>query len=170
MINPWIYFLVFFKSTMLSTGGPGSIPILHQDVIGNGWATESEFGQAISIGQFSPGPTGLWVISLGYLTYGIWGTLLALIAVTLPPLLVLVVAAGYKYIEGQFWVSAMMRSLALAMVGMTLTVAWSINSQAKVDWKSWLISGGALGLAATRRVHVIFILALAGAAGYLLYR
>ncbi len=26
MINPWIYFLVFLKATLFSTGGPGSIP------------------------------------------------------------------------------------------------------------------------------------------------
>ncbi|MBV9227961.1 MAG: chromate transporter [Chloroflexi bacterium] len=170
MINPWIYFLVFLKATLLSTGGPGSIPILHQDIISNGWANEIQFGQAISIGQFSPGPTGLWVISLGYFTYGFWGAIFALVAVTLPPLLVLVVAVGYKRIENQEWVSSMMRGISLAVIGMSLTVAWSINNRPGVDWRSWLISAVALGLAASRRVHILIILALAGAMGYLIYR
>ncbi len=170
MINPWIYFLVFLKATLFSTGGPGSIPILHQDIIGKGWATETEFGQAISIGQFSPGPTGLWVISLGYISYGFWGAIFALIAVMLPPLLVLVVALGYKYIEDQSWVTAMMRGISLAIIGMVLTIAWSIIDQPGIDWRSCLIGAGALGLAASRRVHLLVILTLAGAAGYMLYK
>jgi chromate transporter len=58
-------------------------------LISSGWAKEAEFGHAI--GQISPGPNGLWVISLGYLTYGIPGALFALIAITLPALLVLLV-------------------------------------------------------------------------------
>ena len=70
MINPLIYFLLFLKASLFSTGGFSNLPSLHQDLLANGWAKESYFGQSIAIGQISPGPNGLWVISLGYLTYG----------------------------------------------------------------------------------------------------
>jgi len=99
MINPLIYFLLFLKASLFSTGGFSNLPSLHQDLLANGWAKEIYFGQSIAIGQISPGPNGLWVICLGYLTYGYLGALFALIAITLPALLVLVVAAGYTRIE-----------------------------------------------------------------------
>ncbi len=170
MIDPIIYFLLFFKATLFSSGGFSNLPSLHQDLLARHWAVEAEFGESLAIGQISPGPNGLWVICLAYLTYGYPGALLALVAITLPPLFVLVVAAVYNRIEHQRWVPGLMRGISLAVVGTFLTVFWTIMNGAGLDWSSWLICAAAFGLALTRRVNIIIILALAGIAGYLLYR
>lgn len=170
MIDPLIYFLLFLKASLFSTGGFSNLPSLHQDLLANGWAKEINFGQSIAIGQISPGPNGLWVISLGYLTYGYLGALFALIAITLPALLVLVVSAGYARIEGQSRVQGAMRGVSLAVVGLLLTVVWTILHQPGVDWKALLIAAGAFGLALSRKVNILIILGLAGLAGWLLYR
>ena len=170
MINPVLYFLLFLKASLFSTGGFSNLPSLHQDLLANGWAQETDFGQSIAIGQISPGPNGLWVISLGYLTYGYLGALLALLAVTLPALLVLLVAAGYARIERQAWVQGAMHGVSLAVVGILLTVVWTILRQPGVDAKGLLIALGTFGLALSRRVNVLLILGLAGLVGYFLYR
>ena len=170
MIDPFIYFLLFLKASLFSTGGFSNLPSLHQDLIAYGWAKESYFGQSIAIGQISPGPNGLWVICLGYLSYGFTGALLALIAITLPALLVLVISAGYTRIEHQKWVQGAMFGVSLAVVGLLLSVIWTILHQPGVDWKGLLIAAGAFGLALSRRVNILIILGLAGAAGYVLYR
>ncbi len=170
MIQPLIYFLLFLKASLFSTGGFSNLPSLHQDLIADGWARETDFGQSIVIGQISPGPNGLWVISLGYLTYGYQGALLALIAITLPPLLVLVVSSVYNRIENQRWIPGLMRGISLTVVGILFTVSWSIIGRSGVDWKSWLIGIAAFGLASSRRINLLVILGLAAIAGYLLYR
>lgn len=170
MINPLPYFLYFLKASLFSTGGFSNLPSLHQDLLGAGWAGEADFGESIAIGQISPGPNGLWVISLGYLTYGYVGAALALAAITLPSLLVLVVAAIYARIERQRWVEGLMRGVSLAVVGILLTICWTVMQQPGADWTGWLIAAAAFGLALSRRVNLVIILALAGAAGYLLYR
>ncbi|HVB72928.1 MAG TPA: chromate transporter [Ktedonobacteraceae bacterium] len=170
MINPFIYFLIFLKASLFSTGGFSNLPSLHQDLIGSGWAVEADFGQSIAIGQISPGPNGLWVISMGYLTYGFMGASLALIAITIPALLVLVVSAGYARIEQRTWVQGAMQGVSLAVVGLLLTVVWTILRQPGVDWKGFLIAAGAFGLALSRKVNILIILALAGLVGFLLYR
>ena len=69
MIDPLQFFLIFLKASLLSFGGLGNLPFLHTDLIALGWAQESDFLTAIAVGQMSPGPTGLWSISLGYLIY-----------------------------------------------------------------------------------------------------
>ena len=150
MINPLLYFLLFLKASLFSTGGFSNLPSLHQDLISNGWASDAEFGQSIAIGQVSPGPNGLWVISLGYLTYGYLGALLALIAITLPSLIVLLVSAGYARIEQQRWVKGFMRGISLAVVAILFSVVASIIRQPGVDWKGWLI-GVRAGLDAARQ-------------------
>lgn len=163
-MNPLVYFFLFLKASLFSTGGSGSIPGLHQDLISARWATESQFAQSIAIGQISPGPNGLWVISLGYLTYGYLGALLAMVAVTLPPLLVLGVAAGYQHVEKKAWVQNAVRCIGLAVVGMLLSVCWEIISRSTADWKSLLIGLAAL-LAASRRMHSLLIILFAGFVG-----
>ena len=168
-MNPFIYLLIFLKASLFSTGGFSNLPSLHQDLIGNGWANDAEFGQSLAIGQVSPGPNGLWVISLGYLTYGYPGAMLALVAITIPPFLVLALAAIYHLIENQNWVSGLMRGISLAVVGVLLTVSWTILSRSGLDWRSWLIGLAAFGLALSNRVNIIIILALAACAGYVLY-
>ena len=170
MINPLIYFLLFVKASLFSSGGFSNLPSLHQDLIANGWATEADFGESIAIGQISPGPNGLWVISLGYLTYGVLGAAMALVAITLPALLVLVVSASYHRIEHLTCVQGAMYGVSLAVVGITLTVVWTILHQPGVDWKGLLIAVGAFGLALSRKVNLLVILSLAGIAGYFLYR
>jgi len=170
MINPLIYFLLFLKASLFSTGGFSNLPSLHQDLLANGWATEADFGQSIAIGQVSPGPNGLWVISLGYLTYGFPGAFMALIAITLPALVVLAISAGYNRIEHQRWVPGFMRGISLAVVGILLTVVWSIIQQPGTDWKGWMIAVAAFCLALSQRINILLILCLAGIAGYFLYR
>ncbi len=170
MINPLIYFLLFLKASLFSSGGFSNFPSLHQDLLANGWATEADFGQSIAIGQISPGPNGLWVISLGYLTYGYLGALLALIAITIPALLVLLISAGYRRIEHRTWVQGAMHGISLAVVGLLLAVVWTILRQPGVDWKGLLIAAGAFGLALSRKVNILLILGLAGVVGYFLYR
>ena len=62
-----LYFWLFFKASLFSTGGTGNLPSLHADLPAHGWASEQQFGEALTIGQVSPGPTGLWVVSLALL-------------------------------------------------------------------------------------------------------
>ncbi len=169
MKHPLIYFLLFLKASLFSSGGFSNLPSLHQDLIGNGWASDADFGQSLAIGQISPGPNGLWVISLGYLTYGYLGALLALVAITIPPFLVLVLWAIYDRIENRGWVKGLMRGISLAVVGLLLNVSWTILSRSGMDWRGWLIGLLAFGLAISGRVHVMVIILLAACAGYLLY-
>jgi len=170
VINPFSYFLIFLKAALFSTGGLSNLPSIHQDLLSNGWATEAEFGQSVAIGQVSPGPNGLWVISLGYLSFGYLGAILALLSITLPPFLVLVVASAYTQIEHRPRVQGAMYGVSLAVVGLTLTACWTILAQPGIDWRGLLIAVVAFGLALSRKVNFLLILALAGLTGYLLYR
>ena len=46
-MNPLAFFWVFLKASLLSTGGLGNLPFLHRDLLGLGWARESDFVTAI---------------------------------------------------------------------------------------------------------------------------
>jgi chromate transporter len=168
-IDPLLYFWLFLKASLLSTGGLGNLPFLHQDLIALGWATEADFVVAIAVGQVSPGPNGLWTISLGYLTYGWLGAGLALIAITLPTLLALVIVALHRRVETHPLVQRFTLGITLGVIGLTLGVAWTLFCTTVTDWRGVMITLGALALALTKRVPIVLVLALAALAGWLLY-
>jgi chromate transporter len=168
-MNPLYFFWLFLKASLLSTGGLGNLPFLHSDLIALGWAHESDFVTAIAVGQVSPGPTGLWSISLGYLIYGWVGAALALAALSLPTLLIVGVAAFYRRIENNLVVQDFVRGLALGIVGLTLTVTLGLASSSIFDWGGVVIALAALALAVSRKLPIILILALAAVAGLALY-
>jgi chromate transporter len=168
-LNPLEYFLLFLKASLLSTGGLGNLPFLHSDLIGLGWASETDFVTALAVGQLSPGPTGTWGISLGYLTYGWLGAGLALVGLCLPTLAILLVSAFYSRLEHQPLVQDFVRGMALGIAGLTVTVALGLANGTIVDWGGVLIAAGALGLALSKKVPIILVLALAALAGLLLY-
>lgn len=168
-MNPVIYFWLFLKASLLSIGGLGNLPFLSEDLLALGWAEPADFVTAIAVGNLSPGPNGLWSVSLGYLTFGWLGAILALIALSVPPLLILVVSAFYNQIENHPIVQDFTRGLGLGVVGLTLAVSVNLASASIVDWNGILIVLCALGLALSKKTPIILILILAAVAGCLLY-
>jgi chromate transporter len=170
VISPLDYFLVFLKASFFSVGGLSSLPSLRQDLIARNWAAPPDFGEAVAVGQISSGPNGLWVVSLGYLTYGYLGAVLALIAITLPPFLVLPRVALLRRVGRRPWMPHVINGVFIAVLGLLLAAAWSTISTSGADWKGWLIGAGALVLAGSRRVNPAVVLVLAGAIGGVVYR
>lgn len=166
-MNPLLYLWIFLKASLFSTGGFGNLPSLHTDLLARRWATERQFAESLMIGQISPGPNGLWVICLGYLTDGLRGALFALIAVSLPPLLVLLVDRLYQRVKDHVAVEGFVNGLSLAVVGIFGIVLVSLLRSVGLNLHSLLIAFGAFGLAATRRVPLPAILALAALVGIL---
>jgi chromate transporter len=139
-------------------------------MLARGWATDQQFAESLAIGQISPGPSGLWVISLGYLIDGLRGAVLTLVAISLPPLMVLLVAGFYRRYGDHPATQGFVRGLGLAVIGIFFVVLYGIMRTAGFGWPSLLIALGALGLGATRRVPVMGVIGLAALAGIILYR
>lgn len=168
-MTPLLFFWLMLKAALFSTSGSGNFPILHQDFLARGWATDQQFAESLAIGQITPGPSGLWVISMGYMVDGLRGALLALIAITLPPMLVLVIHGLYQRIVHHPGTQGFVRGLMLAVAGIYLIVLGGIMISTGVEPRSIMIALVALALGATRRVPVIVVLLLAGLAGVALY-
>jgi len=169
MNHPLALFWIMFKAALLSTTGTGNLPIVHQDLLSRGWATDRQFAESLAIGQISPGPTGLWVLSLGYFVGGLRGAALTLLAISLPPLLVLVLVHGlYRRWGHHPATQGFVRGLGLAVSGVFVFVLAGIMKTAGWNLTNLMIASGAFLLGATRRVPVVVVLLLAATFGILL--
>jgi chromate transporter len=169
MNHPLALFWIMFRAALLSTTGTGNLPIVHQDLLSRGWATDRQFAESLAIGQVSPGPTGLWVISLGYLVGGMRGAALTLVAIALPPLLVLVLVHGlYRRLGHHPATEGFVRGLGLAVIGIFVVVLSGIMSTVGWTVSSVIIAAGTIILGVTGRVPVVLVLILAAIAGNVL--
>jgi chromate transporter len=166
-MSPFTFFWLVLKSSFFSTSGMGNLPQLYADLTGRGWAGDTLFAEALAVGQITPGPSGLWVISLGYLIDGPRGALLTTLAISIPPVTVLLFDRLYKRIGGHPAVEGFVNGLSLAVVGTFLVTMASLVADG--DLGTLLVIVGALGIAVTGRVPVIAILAIAAVVGMLIY-
>lgn len=165
MIDRPTYFWLLLKASLFSTGGMGNLPSVHSDMIARGWATEADFGESLAIGQISPGPSGLWVISFGYLTDGVNGSILATLAIVLPPLLIIAVDRLYSRVQHHPAVEGFVRGLGISVVGIFVVVLYRLLGGVGLDIRTLSIAAAAALLMASKKVPVVVILGLAGVVG-----
>ena len=166
-MNPLVYFLFVLKASLLSTGGMGNVPSLHDDLLPRHWAVERNFSEALAVGQISPGPNGLWVICLGYFVDGVPGALLSLIAIIVPPFLILAVEWLYHRTRHHPAVEGFVRGLGLATVGIFAVVLQRLLHDVGLTPRTLLICAASVAVGLTKRVPVPAMLILAALVGLL---
>lgn len=169
-MNLLTFFLILLKGSLFSTSGTGNVPILHDDLVPRGWATEHQFAEALAVGQISPGPSGLWVISLGYLTAGWRGCLLAFVAITIPPLLILAVDRIYRRVQHHPAVEGFVRGLGLAVVAVFVVVMARLIFSTGLSVRTASIALCGFLLTRHGRVPVPVIITMGAAAGILFWK
>ena len=82
------------------------------------FATDPQIVQALAIGRLSPGPNGLYLVSLGYLIDGWPGAFVAFLAACLAPLVILPATSLARGWLLSAWFAGLVRGVALASAGL----------------------------------------------------
>lgn len=127
-------FLAFFRVGIFGYGGgPGSIPLIHKEVVDNyQWLTDEEFGDVLALGNTLPGPIATKLAGyIGHRVSGITGMINAIIAVILPTIfLMIVLLMSLSSIRDFDWVNGMTAAV-LPVVGVMLAVlTWQFFKKA----------------------------------------
>ncbi len=84
-----LYF-VLLKATMTTFAGLASLPVLREDlVVKQHILTDVQLSTAIVVTRTTPGPVGLYVVSVGYLVDGIRGAIAGWLAMATPALVII---------------------------------------------------------------------------------
>lgn len=169
MIDPISYFLVLLKASLFSTNGTGNLPTLHEEMIAREWADEQNFVESLAIGQIGPGPSGLWVIALGYLTYGFTGALLASGAICIPALCILGINLVYRRVGDHPATAGFIRGVSIAIIGMSLIIMSTLLLNAGINLFNIAMVILAMILGSQPRIPIVVTLLIAGIAGMCFY-
>lgn len=161
---------VFLKIGAFSFGGGMVIiPLVENDVVHNyGWLTETEFIDAVTLSQITPGPVIISATFIGYKVYGILGAIVATASVILPSFVMICLAtkAIKKFRENKI-LAGFLRGARIAVIGMVLDVGITMGRTSVVDFRTVLIAGVSLVFLLKYKINPIWILLGAGIIGLL---
>lgn len=173
-MDPLSLFLTFLKASIFSMGGQSGLPLLRDDLLRAGALTDLQIIDGLIIGRLSTGPGGLYMVSLGFLAGGWLGGVLALVAITLPPLVVLPASMYLRPRLRHPRVNGLVRGLAFTTGGLVVATSLGLllssgGSDGPALWQVGLaIFGLVLSLEGKR--HPIVIVAVGAIVGLLIAR
>ncbi len=170
-------FLTFaVMSVSLFGSGYVFIPIIKGQLVNTlHWITVPEFTAGLALTQITPGPILMTAAFVGLKIAGLPGALAGMLGMFLPPALLTLVAAGsLQAIKKSSVVTAALKGVRPAVVGMLFAAAVVVGETMPHDTlahvaASGAILAGALVALLRFRVEVALIIPLAGAAGFLLF-
>ncbi|MEG1553922.1 MAG: chromate transporter [Rikenellaceae bacterium] len=168
-------FWVYFKIGLFGFGGGyAMISLIQYEVVEHyQWLSLSEFTDVVAISQMTPGPIGINSATyIGYVTTGsIFGSMLTTFALCLPSFILVVTISKLllKY-NDNLYVRSIFAALRPTIVGLIAAAALLLmNSENFTDWKSIVFCAGAFALVRWTKIHPIWVICIAGLAGYIVY-
>lgn len=180
-------------------GGYAMLSLVEKSVVGPGWISETMFTDIVAISQMTPGPIGINSATyIGYvapgsvnpelhgIAWGLLGSVIATLAVTVPSFLLVLYSAHFirKHNESGA-IKAVFSGLRPVVVGLIASAAIMLMNAANFNpngissqlWTNIAICAIAFSLAffpipfkkKKIKIHPILIIILAGVAGFVLY-
>ncbi len=159
-MNIFALYLLLLKATITSFSGLGSLPVIRQDlVVTRRLLTDSQLNAAVAVGRTTPGPAGLYVVSVGYYAAGIPGAIAGWLALVTPSLSVILVIRYLGRKAEHPRVKGVLEAIMLASAGMLLATALPLAREALSGVLLLLIAlGSGLFLVFTRLDSIWVIL------------
>jgi chromate transporter len=147
-------------------GGFVIVPLMQGDAVhAYHWMTNSEFLNAVALGQVTPGPVVATVAAVGYGAYGIPGGLPAAFVAFLPSFSFILLGGGrFERLRGNPSARAFLAGAGPAAIGAILGSAIPLASALAETWQFVVLAAAAITLLLLRR-GVVEVLLAAGVIG-----
>ena len=141
-------------------GGFVIIPLMQGDAVHvYHWMSNSEFLNAVALGQVTPGPVVATVAAVGYGAYGIGGGLLASLVAFLPSFSFILLGGGrFERLRGNPLARGFLAGAGPAAIGAILGSAVPLAAALSETWQFLVLAAAAVALLALRRGVVATLL------------
>jgi chromate transporter len=130
-MNIVLLYLVLLKGTVTAFAGLASLSVIQDSLVNHYHVlTNEQLNEAVVITRSSPGPVGLYVVSVGYFVAGLPGAIAGWLAMITPALLIipLVHFVGRKMEHPR--VKAVLQTVVIASAGLLLAAAIPLGQSA----------------------------------------
>ena len=140
-MNLWKLALLIALFNLMTFGnGPVMIPLLHTHLVeGARILTEDQLLYAFTIARVTPGQANFYVVSIGYMLYGIAGAIVATLAIILPGYIMIPLLHGYEHLRDSRWINGFTKGLTVTSVGLILAAVVQIAQGELTQPIAWFI-------------------------------
>lgn len=166
-------FFSFLKIGAFSFGGGyAMLPVIQREIVeSHKWISAKQFIDIIGISQMTPGPIAINSATfVGFKVSGIPGSIAATIGVITFSFILVSIANHYilKFKESNIMKSAL-AGMRPAMIGLIISVFFSLGRESYNDIKSVIIGFITLGLLLSNKLNPILIIIISGILGIAFY-
>lgn len=177
-------FFTFFKIGLFTFGGGyAMIPMIADEVVKKGWATQAMVIDFIAISESTPGPFAVNIATfIGYEMRGIPGALTTTLGIVMPSFLVILIIARFfaSFSDNRF-VKYALAGLRPVVVGLIIAATYTIVVAAfyvenaavpfveRIEWRSVGIFAVCFLLSRKISAHPVVWILLSAALGIVLY-
>lgn len=128
-------YVVLLKAMLLAFTGFGSLPQVRQDlVVSQQVISDAALNRAVLVGRTTPGPAGLYVISVGYEVAGWRGAFVGWLALVTPAVLVIPIYGIAAAAMNQRRARAAVETLVLGSAGLILLASAPLFQELIQRW------------------------------------
>jgi chromate transporter len=171
-MNLLVLYLVLAKAMLTSFSGPTSLPVVHHDMVEKYHViSERELNAAVAAGRISPGPFGLYLVSVGYFVAGPAGAAVGFLALITPAFLIIPMLHYLGRRIDRPKVRSAIRCVTLAAAGLLVSTTVSLAQVTLQSGLSVAIAAGTFFFLVLTKRNTLWVVtgsALAGWAGMLI--
>ena len=170
MVTLWQLFYSFFKiGTFTLGGGYAMIPLMEKELVDRRqWLSGEEFLEIITLSQTMPGIFAANMAThIGWRLRGVTGAVIAVLGnILMPILIILALAAGLRYFQGNAIVEAVFMGIRPVVVALIAAPVFRMARSLKITWYNCWIPILALLLIWLLGVSPIWVILVAGIGGF----
>ncbi len=158
-MNVAVLYLLLLKGTVTAFAGLASLPVIQDElVIQRHVLTDTQLNEAVVITRSTPGPVGLYIVSVGYFVAGVPGALAGWLAMITPALLIipLVHFVGHRMEHPR--IKSILQTVVIASAGLLLAAAIPLARDALTGGVTVAIAAVSFVLLLTTKLDTLWII------------
>ncbi|MGA8596308.1 MAG: chromate transporter [Bryobacteraceae bacterium] len=158
-MNVLLLYLLLLKATITTFSGLASLPVLREDLVINRHVlTDEQLNTAIVVTRTTPGPVGLYIVSVGYFVAGMPGAIAGWLAMCTPALIIipLVYFAGRRAEHPR--AKSVIQAVVLSSAGLLWAATLPIARTAITDPVTLVIAASSVGILLTRKIESLWVI------------
>jgi chromate transporter len=158
-MNVFLLYLVLLKATVTAFSGLASLSVVQDSLVNHYHVlTLDQLNEAVVITRSTPGPVGLYIVSVGYFAAGLPGAVAGWLAMITPALLIVpLVHFGGRKIDHPR-VKAVMQTVVIASAGLLLAAAIPLAREALTNPITIGIAVATVVLLLTTKLDTLWII------------
>lgn len=158
-MNLLLLYLLLLKATLTSFSGLTSLPVVRQDfVVERQVLTDRQLNAAVAVGRTTPGPLGLYLVSVGYFLAGWPGAAVGCLAMITPAFLIIPVLQFLGRRADRPRVKGAIEAVTMAAAGLVLNSTVPMAQDAIHGWVPALLAVASFVVLARTRVDTIWVI------------